>query len=62
MWKFIGHLDSCVISDSSDNIDSRQEQTCLPDFAAVYISNKDYLGFGGPWVCVVLAVVLTEKQ
>ena len=58
-------LDNCYISDnsdsidSSDNSDSKQEQTCLQDFASVCISNRHNLGFGGPWVCVVLALVLT---
>ena len=60
-------LDNCYISDnsyssdiidSSDSSDSKQEQTCLQDFASVCISDRHNLGFGGPWVCAVSALVL----
>ena len=60
--------DSCDISnngdsydisnngDSCDSSDSRQEQTCLQDFTTVCISNRHYLGFGGPWVWALTAL------
>ena len=53
VWTYILHLDSCDIidnsdiSDSSDRSNSIQEQTSLPDFAIVYIGNRQYLGFLG---------------
>ena len=37
-WQYIRHLDSYDISDNSDisdSSDSRQEQTCLQDFAII---------------------------
>ena len=46
VWKYIRHLDSCDISGNRDSSGSRQEQTCLQDFATVCISNRQYLGFG----------------
>ena len=57
------HQESGVNSDSSgssDSSDSRQEQTCLLDFATVCISNRRYLVLGGPWVCGVPALVSPE--
>ena len=65
VFGYIRYLDSCDISDNSDNSDSsdsRQEQTCLHDFARVGISKRKYLGFGGPWVCAVLALVFFFLQ
>ena len=61
--KYIWHLDSYDISDnrdsseSSNSSDSREEQTCLQDFATVCISKRHYLVFGGPSVCAVSALV-----
>ena len=57
VWKYIRHLDSCDISGNRDSSGSRQEQTCLQDFATVFISNRHYLGFGGLCVCAVSALV-----
>ena len=56
VWKYMWHLDSCDINDNSDysdSSDSRQEWTCLQDFATVCIINGHNLGFGGLWVCAV---------
>ena len=39
--------------------DIRQEQTCCQDIATVCISNSQYLGFGGPWVSAVSALVFS---
>ena len=51
--------DSSFCSDSSDSIDSRHEQTCLQYFGIFCISKMNYLGFGGPWVSAVSAIVLS---
>ena len=46
VYKDIGHLDICDISDNSgssvsrDSSDSRQENTYLPDFATICSSNR----------------------
>ena len=60
VWKYIIHLDSFDISansDSSGSSDSRKEQTSLQYFANICISNGNGLGFSGPWVCAVSALV-----
>ena len=54
--KYIKHLDSCDIGDNSDSSDSRQEQYIV----TVFISNRHYFEFSGPWVCAVSALVLEE--
>ena len=58
VYKYIRHLNSFDISDNSDSSDSRQEQTCLQQFATVWISNRQYLGLGGPGVCAVSALFI----
>jgi hypothetical protein len=45
---------SCNSTKSSDSI---HEQTCCQDIATVCISNSQYLGFGGPWLSAVSALV-----
>ena len=42
---------------SNESSDSRQEQTSCQDIATVCIRKSKYLGFGGPWVSAVLALV-----
>ena len=59
IWKHSRHLFSCDISDNidtTDNTDSREELPCLQYFAMVFMSNWNYVEFGEPWVCSVLAL------
>ena len=54
------YQDSYDISDNSESSNSRysrQEHTCLLNSVTVCISHRHHLGFCGPWVCVVSALV-----
>ena len=42
--------------------DIRQEQTCCQDIATVCISNSQYLGFGGPCISAVSALVFISPN